>query len=87
MKVFYFTASWCSACKRMRPVIEKLIDEGFKIQIVDADKNKLASEYNITALPTIVVVQDSKEVKRFVGLTSIDDLRSQLKKDSDYRIW
>ena len=55
--LFYFTASWCGPCKKIKPLIEKLsegLDES-KVEIykVDIDKNdELSSELKVKSVPT-----------------------------------
>ena len=89
--ILYFTAKWCSVCRAMRPIIEQLQKEGYDIQVIDADKNKdLAKKYSIESLPTIIILQDDKEIDRIVGKISVEDLRKRLTKTDklpDYRIW
>lgn len=89
MVIIYFKATWCSGCQGMKATIEQLQKEGYEIQIIDADKDKkLAKKYNIESVPTIIIIQDDKEVDRVVGKILADDLRKRLtKKVPDYRIW
>ncbi len=89
MAGLYFTASWCSVCKVMRPIIEQLQKEGYDIKIIDSDKEKkLVKRFRIESLPTTLILQDDKEIDRFVGQISADELRKRLtKKAPDYKIW
>lgn len=89
MPSLYFTASWCSVCKSMRPIIEQLQKENYDIRIINSDEEKtLTTEYEIESLPTIVIIKDKKEVKRFVGKVSVSELRKHLtKKAQEYKLW
>ncbi len=89
MPSLYFTASWCSVCKSMRPIIEQLQKENYDIRIINSDEEKtLTTEYEIESLPTIVIIKDKKEVKRFVGKVSASELRKHLtKKAQEYKLW
>jgi adenosine/AMP kinase len=72
----------------MYPIIKKLIDEGYPIEIIDTKINKEASKkYNINALPTIIILNGTQEIKRLVGVVVESEIRSVLKIDHDYRIW
>lgn len=73
----------------MRPIIEQLQKEGYDIKIIDSDKEKkLVKRFRIESLPTTLILQDDKEIDRFVGQISADELRKRLtKKAPDYKIW
>jgi thioredoxin-like negative regulator of GroEL len=88
MVAIFFTSKVCPACQKMAPVIKKLIEDGYPIKIVDArNDTQLASQFKIEALPTLVILDDKKEVKRLIGVVSETEIRTILEKTSDYRIW
>ena len=63
-----FWATWCGPCMRQGPVVEELAEEGYAVGKVDVDQNMaLAQQF-----------KDGAEVKRFVGLTSKEELKSAL---------
>ena len=67
-KILYFSASWCGPCKTLGPIIESL---GNKINYekIDVDTDtKLASEFGVRNIPTLVLVKDGIEQNRLVGL-------------------
>lgn len=72
-----FYATWCGPCKMLGLVIEKLDKEGvIPILKVDTDEeNILASKYNIFSIPTIIIFENGKEIKRKVGYLSYDELK------------
>ncbi len=87
VRALFFTGGRCSACKRMYPSVKQLLKEGYKVEEKDADENKdLATKYQVTSLPTFIILRGEIEVKRFVGITPIASLRDALK-DPDYHIW
>jgi thioredoxin-like negative regulator of GroEL len=46
---------------------------------VDSDEHyELARRYDITAVPTVVILADGREVERFEGVTSAEVLRKSL---------
>jgi thioredoxin 1 len=89
MKALYFTAVWCAACKTTTPIVLKLKKEGFNIEKVDVDSFKeKAKQYNIKALPTLVILDGDKEVKRLVGKFTEANVREAMTRtDPDYNIW
>jgi thioredoxin-like negative regulator of GroEL len=89
MTCLFFTADWCSVCRTVRPLIEKLQATGYEIRIVNTDQEKeFSAKFNVTALPTTIILQDSRELKRFVGKISEGTLRTLLtKKIVEYKIY
>jgi thioredoxin-like negative regulator of GroEL len=67
--VLYFTAEWCNPCQRVRPIAEELDREGvIKFQFIDADDNvELCKQFEIKAIPTFILIEDGKEVRRING--------------------
>ena len=75
----YFSASWCGPCKMFKPVVNQLIEEGHKIEIVDVDDQQdLAIQYQVMSVPTIVVEEDGKIVDSVLGATSREDIIERL---------
>ena len=74
-KLIRFTAGWCSACKTMAPVIDKIAgDMGIELRVVDIeDENdaagqKLRSEHAVRGLPTYVLLDEGgKYLDRVTG--------------------
>ena len=67
--VLYFTADWCNPCQRTRPITDELKREGLvDFLYVDVDTElKLAEQFGIKSIPTYVLIEDGKEVKRMNG--------------------
>ena len=67
-----FWATWCGPCMRQGPIVEALAE-------VDVDQNMaLAQQFRVVSIPTLILFKDGAEVKRFVGLTSKEELKSAL---------
>ena len=74
-----FWATWCGPCMRQGPVGEELAEEGYAVGKVDVDQNMaLAQQFRVVSIPTLILFKDGAEVKRFVGLTSKEELKSAL---------
>lgn len=67
--VFYFTAEWCNPCQRTRPIAEELKRDGIiDFQFIDADvEMELVKRFEIKSIPTYILIEDGKEVKRMNG--------------------
>jgi thioredoxin 1 len=72
MNVLRFTATWCQPCKAMAQQLEELgLDKD--VTVVDIDEQQdLAIQYGVRSVPTLIVVDNNKEVKRMVGVKAKD---------------
>ena len=73
-----FNATWCGPCRMLKPILEEYSqDATVKILSVDVDKNEeLARQYNILSIPCLIVFENGKEIKRNVGLISLDEIKN-----------
>jgi thioredoxin 1 len=74
-----FWAPWCGPCRMIAPVVEELAGEyGQRIKVgkVNTDENlNIASQYQITSIPTLLLFKDKKPVQRIVGFKSKNELK------------
>ncbi|MBX3746839.1 MAG: thioredoxin [Verrucomicrobiae bacterium] len=66
-----FWAEWCGPCKMIAPVLEELateLDGQLKVAKVDVDAEAgLATQYGITAIPTLLVFKGGQIVDQMRG--------------------
>ncbi len=78
-----FWAEWCGPCKMMNPVLEELASEyDGKVTVgkVNVDEESdLAVKFNVSSIPTLLLIKDGEVVKQFVGVTSKSDLEAAIK--------
>jgi len=73
-----FWAEWCGPCRIIAPSIDELAKdyEGkatvAKVNVDEA--GEVAMKYSVSSIPTLLVMKDGEEVKRFVGVTSKTEL-------------
>jgi len=72
----HFWAPWCGFCRSIAPVLESIQTEwphALKIVDVNADENlQLANTYKLTCLPTLVLFDRGRAVRRLEGLQHRD---------------
>ncbi|HHX85166.1 MAG TPA: thioredoxin [Actinomycetales bacterium] len=77
-----FWATWCRPCTMMAPVLDELAGaEADKLTVakVDVESNQeLAAEYQITAIPALLLFSEGQPVKRITGAKSKAALRKEL---------
>ena len=77
-----FFATWCGPCKLYSPILDKLADEklpGVNFAKVDVDQAQdIAKQYGIEAMPTTIIFEGGKEVRRFLGVQSEAALKQAL---------
>ncbi len=67
-----FWAEWCAPCKSLAPILDEIEKSGsldIKIANLNVDDNpKIAKEYGIRGVPTLLLFKDGKEAAKQVGL-------------------
>lgn len=68
--VLYFSTEWCGPCKMFFPVVEEVTTAmAIPLTKVDAERNRdLASQYQITGVPTVVILKNGQPVYRKTGV-------------------
>ena len=72
ISVIQFSASWCSPCKALKPVMDKLSDEykdraNFYITDIEDSGINTGSSAGIRGVPTVIIYKKGVEVDRKVG--------------------
>jgi thiol-disulfide isomerase/thioredoxin len=80
-EVLDFSAKWCGPCQQMAPVVARLERDGLPIRAIDVDAQRdLAERFNVTSMPTFVLVVDGREVDRHVGMMDEGQLRAWIQR-------
>ena len=73
-----FFADWCGPCKMMGPIFDEVSDkfnDKVKFAKLDVDANqKLALEFSVMSIPTLIVFKDGKAVDTMTGLQDQESL-------------
>lgn len=73
-----FYANWCGPCKMLAPILEQ-VSSNLKVIKVDVDAfEDIAKEYGIMSIPTLILFDHGKEVKRNIGFMSKEQIEKFL---------
>ena len=65
-----FWASWCGPCRMVSPIIDEIAGEREDIVVgkINVDEQpELAGTFQVMSIPTLVVMQDGKVVRKEMG--------------------
>ena len=66
-----FYADWCGPCRMLAPVIEEIAQERSDLKVVKVnvdDADAVAARYGVMSIPTVLLLEDGKEIDRKVGV-------------------
>ena len=77
-----FWAEWCMPCKMMAPVFEELSEfygKRLKFAKVNTENNQdIASQFGISGIPTLLIINKGEVVDRIVGFASKEVLKEKI---------
>ena len=80
-----FHADWCGPCKMIAPLLEAVAKElQGKASIVKVDVDnaqQVASTYQVTSIPTLILFNHGKVVDRIVGARSAKEIKEFILKE------
>ena len=79
-----FWAPWCGPCRMVAPILEEIANEYqdlLKIVKVNVDENpKIAGEYGIMSIPTMMIFKNGKMVETSVGAMPKPAIKGKLER-------
>ena len=77
-----FWAEWCEPCKVMSAYVDFLATDfagRVLVAALDVDENPAVAErYSVMGLPTLLVLQQGKEIDRIVGVAPYEDIKERI---------
>jgi len=79
-QLLYFSAPWCQPCRQLKPIMEQ-ISNAYPVEIVDVENSPLSQKYNIRSVPTVILLKNGQELRRFIGLKTFDQITNFIGND------
>lgn len=75
-----FWAEWCAPCRAIAPVLEEIAKENnITIGKLNIDENPVkAAEFQVLAIPTLILFKEGKAVTRIVGAMPKDAILKKI---------
>jgi thioredoxin 1 len=76
-----FGAPWCSSCKILDPILDKVTDNYPNINSVEIDvesEGELAKNNGVRGVPTVILCKDGNVLERIVGLQPIQSYNNKI---------
>lgn len=76
-----FYADWCGPCRMLAPTLEEISSERNNVKIVKVnvdEAEKVAQQFGIMSIPTLMVFKSGKEVSKKVGLCSKEEIMDMI---------
>lgn len=77
-----FFATWCGPCKMLTPIFEELSNSMTDVDFVkiDIDQSlRIAQEYNVTSVPTMMIFKNGKPVDTIIGFVPKQNIENKLR--------
>jgi thioredoxin 1 len=72
-----FSATWCGPCKSLAGNFKYVDMKEVELKNVDIEEESdLAVQYGVRGVPTMVLLEDGKEVKRHTGVLMADKIEA-----------
>lgn len=77
-----FWAAWCGPCKMLSPIISQIANENKNIKVGKVnveEQQKLAYEYGVQSIPTLVLFKDGMPVDTTIGYVSKEHIEKMIR--------
>jgi thioredoxin 1 len=77
-----FWAPWCGPCRMQGPILDEVAksagDKAIVAKVNVDDEPRLAAQFGVQSIPTLVILRDGQIQKRMVGLQPVHTLQAAL---------
>ena len=70
-ELYYYTANWCNPCQTLGPIMDEISRQiPVRKQNIDYIDPAVLEAANVRNVPTVILVEDGQELRRFTGVKS-----------------
>ena len=70
-ELYYYTANWCQPCQTLGPIMDNIARQiPVHKQNIDYVDPATIEAANVRNIPTVILVENGQEIKRFSGVKS-----------------
>jgi len=74
-EIFYYTAPWCNPCQTLGPTMDEVAKQiPVRKQNIDYTDPAVLQAANVRNVPTVILVEDGQELRRFTGIKSYNQI-------------
>jgi thioredoxin-like negative regulator of GroEL len=74
-ELFYYTAGWCNPCQTLGPIMDEVAKQiPVRKHNVDYVDPAILAAANVKSVPTVILVENEQEVRRFSGVKSHSEI-------------
>jgi thioredoxin-like negative regulator of GroEL len=74
-ELYYYTAPWCNPCQTLGPIMDEVARQiPVRKQNIDYIDPAIVTAANVKSVPTVILVENGQEVRRFNGVKSFNQI-------------
>ncbi len=73
-RIYYYSAPWCVPCQSYGPVMDQVASVIPVVKVNVDYEADMAARTNVRSVPTVILVENDQEVRRFTGARSYEQI-------------
>jgi len=74
-ELYYYTAPWCNPCQTLGPIMDEVAKQiPVRKQNIDYVDPAIITAANVKSVPTVILVENGQELRRFNGVKSFNQI-------------
>jgi thioredoxin-like negative regulator of GroEL len=73
-RLYFYQADWCQPCQTLKPVMDQVASVIPVVKVNVDYEADMAARTNVRSVPTVILVENDQEVRRFTGARSYEQI-------------